>query len=270
MNILKIGGGAGIDHRPTLHDLAHRIANGEQWIIVHGCSAMTNALLDEAGITPRTITSPGGHVSRYNDAATIALYESAAQRVNAAIVDDLCAVGVRAVGVTDGLTGQRKRAIRGLVNERQVVIRDDHSGKLTDIDADRLHEILAAGGIPVIAPLAYDEDQSPLNVDGDLVAAQVARTLHADRMIILSNVPGLLRDVAHPGSLINGFSIHDLEHYADFAAGRMKKKLIAAREANVNTTILGDARADRPLSAALDGGGTHITREVQHGVATYA
>jgi len=68
----------------------------------------------------------------------------------------------------------------------------------------------------------------------------------------------LLRDVCDPTSLITDFSLTELNRYEDFAAGRMKKKLLAAQEAQVSRTILADARVQNPLDAALSGEGTHI------------
>jgi acetylglutamate/LysW-gamma-L-alpha-aminoadipate kinase len=100
-----------------------------------------------------------------------------------------------------------------------------------------------------------------LNVDGDLVAAHIAHDLGADILLILSNVPGLMRDLNDPESLVRGFMLDDMERYESLAAGRMKKKLIAAQTANVTRTILADSRLENPLDAALSGGGTHITRE---------
>ena len=101
-----------------------------------------------------------------------------------------------------------------------------------------------------------------LNVDGDLVAAHIARELHADTLIILSNVPGLLREVNDPQSLIPQFELHEIEHYETYAAGRMKKKLLAAQQANAACVILADSRVVRPIDAALAGGGTHILQAV--------
>jgi acetylglutamate/LysW-gamma-L-alpha-aminoadipate kinase len=99
-----------------------------------------------------------------------------------------------------------------------------------------------------------------LNVDGDLAAAQIARALGADTLVILSNVPGLLRDVGDPASLVRGFGLDELDRYEGLAQGRMKKKLLAAQAAQATRVILADSRVERPLDAALAGGGTHILR----------
>jgi len=100
-----------------------------------------------------------------------------------------------------------------------------------------------------------------LNVDGDLVAANIAREIQADTLIILSNVPGLLRDIQDHTSLVPQFSLQQLPTYESLAAGRMKKKLLAAQQANSARVILADSRIESPVDAALNGGGTHIVRD---------
>jgi [amino group carrier protein]-L-2-aminoadipate/L-glutamate 6-kinase len=264
--VLKLGGGAGVDHEAVLRNLAQRVAAGERWVLVHGASDAANRLAEEVGYPAQTITTPGGHTSRYTDARTIEIYSAAAGSVNQQIVARLAAYGVSAVGLAgpNVIQARRKDAIRALRNGRQIIIRDDFSGTITGIDADVIETLLDAGFLPVVAPLAIGEQHERLNVDGDLVAANVAQVLDADTLIILSNVPGLLRDVNNPDSLITDFSLSELGRYENFANGRMKKKLLAAHTAEVAEVILGDSRHDAPIDAALAGAGTHIRNEVAY------
>ncbi len=260
IHVLKLGGGAGIDHAAVLENLAARIQSGEQWVLVHGASDAANRLAEEVGYPAQTIITPGGHTSRYTDARTLEIFSAAAGVVNQQLTARLAGYGVNAVGLagTNVIHARRKTAIRAIREGRQVIIRDDYSGTITGISADLLHTLLDAGMTPVIAPVAMGEEHERLNVDGDLVAAKIARELHADTLIILSNVPGLLRDVNDPLSLIPHFELHDLEHYEPYAAGRMKKKLLAARQANAACVILADSRVEHPIDTALAGSGTHI------------
>lgn len=260
IHILKLGGGAGVDHAAVLENLAARIQSGERWLLVHGASDAANRLSEQVGYPAQTLTTPGGHTSRYTDARTIEIYSAAAGSVNQQLTAQLMANGVNVVGLAGPniIHARRKTAIRAIRDGRQVIIRDDYSGTITDINASLLHTLLDAGMTPIVAPLAMGEEYERLNVDGDLVAANIARELHADTLIILSNVPGLLRDVNEPQSLIPQFELHDLEHYETYAAGRMKKKLLAAQQSNAARIILADSRVERPIDAALAGGGTHI------------
>lgn len=259
IGVLKLGGGFGIEHGPTLADLAARVARGERWILVHGASDAANRLAEAEGYPARTLITPGGHTSRYTDARTLAIFCAAAAAVNETLTRALSALGVAAVSLPEAIIrAERKTAIRALVNGRQVMVRDDYSGSITGVDAARLSALLAEGFTPVVAPIAAGGELGSLNVDGDRAAAAIAAALGAETLIILSNVPGLLREVADPGSLIPSFSRADLPRYESFAAGRMKKKLLAAQEAGAARVILADARIDQPLTMALAGGDTHI------------
>jgi acetylglutamate/LysW-gamma-L-alpha-aminoadipate kinase len=264
INVIKLGGGAGVDHERVIANLAGRIVGGERWVLVHGGSDAANRLAEEVGYPARTLTTPGGHTSRYTDARTIEIFGAAVGSVNQQLTARLSAFGVPAVGLggPNVVQARRKAAIRAVVNGRQVVVRDDYSGTITGVDDALLRLLLEAGRTPVVAPLALGEEHERLNVDGDLVAATVARALGAETLIILSNVPGLLRDVNDPASLIPGFAVSDLPRYEGFAAGRMKKKLLAAGEANIARVILADSRLDAPIDAALAGAGTHITAQI--------
>jgi [amino group carrier protein]-L-2-aminoadipate 6-kinase len=261
--ILKLGGGAGVDHEAALRNLAARVQRGERWVLVHGASDAANRLAEEVGYPAQTITTPGGHVSRYTDARTIEIFGAAVGAVNQQLTAALASYGINAVGLggPNVIRAQRHEAIRAVRNGRQVIIRDDYSGTITGINADLLTTLLDAGMTPVVAPLAMGTQFERLNVDGDLAAATAARELDADTLIILSNVPGLLRDVNDPASLIPQFALNELNRYENYAAGRMKKKLLAAQQAQIERVILSDSRVENPIDAALAGAGTHIVRE---------
>jgi len=263
IGILKIGGGAGIDGARALANVADRVRAGERWVVVHGASGAVDALAARVGLTVQTLTGPGGHTSRYTPPGMIELYRAAAASVNQTMVARLAEYGARPVGLAGPhlITARRHSAIRALRDGRAVVVRDDQSGAITGVDAALLALLLDAGRTPVVAPLALGEAYEPLNVDGDLVAATAAEQVDAHVLIILSIVPGLLRDVSDSSSLIGTIPRGALGRYESLAQGRMKKKLLAARAAPRVRVILADARVERPLDAALAGGGTHIVAE---------
>lgn len=269
INVLKIGGGAGNDHAATLQNLAGRIQNGERWVLVHGASDAANQLAEQVGYPAQTLTTSSGHTSRYTDARTIEIYSAAAASVNQNMAAQLSALGINAVGLSGPnlIYARRKAAIRAIVNGRQVMVRDDYTGTITGVNASVLNALLDAGITPVVAPLAIGEDYERLNVDGDLVAANLARALGGETLVILSNVPGLLRDIQDSDSLIREIPLAELDQYERFAAGRMKKKLLAAQVAGNAETILADSRLENPLDAALLGGGTHIHSLTHRSVA---
>src|SRR5262249_18501796 len=110
-------------------------------------------------------------------------------------------------------------------------------------------------------PPAISYEGEAINVDGDRAAAILASALHVEKLIILSNVPGLLKNVADETTLIANIRLCDIEHYVKYAQGRMKKKILGAVEAiqhGVKQVVLADARIEEPISAALAGRGTVI------------
>jgi len=260
INMLKLGGGAGVDQAAVLQNLAERIRSGEQWVLVHGASDATNRLAEQVGYPAQTLVTANGHTSRYTDARTIEIFSAAAASVNQQITAHLAALGINAVGLAGPniINARRKTAIRAIRDGRQIIVRDDHTGTISGINSNLLQTLLDAGMTPVIAPVAMGEAFERLNVDGDLVAANVARELDTHTLIILSNVPGLLRDISNPASLVSQFSLDEFSIYEPLAAGRMKKKLLAAQQANATCVILADSRLAAPINAALAGGGTHI------------
>jgi len=262
INVLKLGGGAGVDQAAGLQNLAERIQSGEQWVLVHGASDAANRLAEQVGYPAQTLVTPGGHTSRYTDARTIEIFCAAAGSVNQQVTAQLSALGVNAVGLAGPniIQARRKTAIRAIRNGRQIIVRDDFTGTIIGINAPLLLTLIEAGITPVTAPIAMGEAFERLNVDGDLVAANIARELNADTLIILSNVPGLLRDVSDRASLIPQFSLVELATYEGLAEGRMKKKLLAGQQANAARVILADSRVAAPIDTALAGGGTHILR----------
>src|SRR5262245_58082788 len=203
--VLKLGGGAGVDHAAALDNLAARIRAGEQWVLVHGASDAANTLAEQVGYPAQTIITPGGHSSRYTDARTLEIYCAAAGSVNQQLGAQLAQMGIASVGLSgpNVISARRHQAIRALRNGRQGMIRDDYSGAITGVNRALLAALLEAGMTPVVAPVAIGEEGERLNVDGDLVAAAIARDLNAEGLVILSNVPGLMRDVSNPESVIS-------------------------------------------------------------------
>ncbi len=264
--IIKLGGAAGVDADAVLADSAGLAAEGWPVVLVHGTSAAADALAARAGVPVRHITSPSGHVSRYTDPEMLELYVAAAAgQVNKALVARLQALGCNAVGLSgvDGrlLVARRKDAVRAVENGRQRIIRDDYTGQLETANGDLLRLMLGAGYTPVIAPLALGAQGERLNVDGDRAAAALAVALGAGALIILSNVPGLLANFPDESSLVRHVAPSHLDAVEGLAQGRMKKKLLAAREAlagGVPAVILADSRRPHPVRAALAGEGTVI------------
>ena len=261
--VVKLGGGAGLDLAAACDDLA-AIARQRPLVVVHGVSAAMNQLCAELGIAVQTLTSPSGHSSRYTPPETRDVYVRAAEQANAELVAELRRRGVDAVGFVGAdvaVHGSRKRAIRTVMNGRIRVVRDDHSGAITRVEAAAMSKALAQGLVPVLPPMAASAD-GLLNVDGDRAGAAVAGALDAGELVILSNVRGLYRDYPNEDSFVEQVPLSQIDSALDWAQGRMKRKVLAAQEAltqDLSAVIIGDGRVSNPVTRALRGNGTRFS-----------
>lgn len=265
MIIVKAGGNGSLDIEAVCRDVAALVEEGEQVVLVHGGSHETTRISEQLGYPPRFVTSPSGHTSRYTDRETLEIFAMVVGgRVNKLLVERLQQLGVDALGLCglDGrlLEGKRKSALRIKENGKLKVLRGEYSGIIEKVNAGLLRTLLDAGYVPVVAPIAVSYESEALNVDGDRAAAAIGTALKADRVVILSNVPGLLRDVADETSLISHVPSEQARDFLDrYAKGRMKRKVLGAVEAlrdGVEQVIIADGRVDQPLRRALAGQGT--------------
>lgn len=263
MIVVKIGGTGGIDPTPVLRDLA---GLDEPWILVHGGNEELSDLQRALGDEPRFITSPSGHVSRFTDEAAVANIQRAYRgRINNDLVLRLQNLGVRAVGLSgvDGgvLRATRKDTVRAVVDGRKMLLRGDHTGTIHTVDTKLLRTLAAGGFRPVLTLPAWADTGEAVNVDGDRAAAMVATAMGAHTLVILSDVPGLLRDVDDADSLIEHIPRQRLAEHQGFAKGRFRKKLMGVQEAldgGVGRIVLATSRGEHPVQEALAGGGTVI------------
>lgn len=260
--VVKLGGGAGLDLAAACDDLA-AIARQRPLVVVHGVSDAMNQLCGQLGIEVQTLVSPSGHSSRYTPPETRDVYVRAAEQANDRLVTELRRREVSAasfVGDKVVVRGGRKKAIRAVLNGRIRIVRDDHSGAIAGVDEAALREALAQGQVPVLPPMAASAD-GLLNVDGDRAGAAVAGALGASALVILSNVRGLYRDFPNEDSFVDQVAFSQIDSALDWARGRMKRKVLAAREAltqGVAAVIIGDGRVSNPVSKALRGEGTRF------------
>ncbi len=264
--VVKVGGGADIDLGAVTADIATFWREGHRLILVHGGAATLNDVATRLGHPPEFLTSPSGHVSRRTDRRTLEIFEMVyCGQVNKGIVERLQRHGVNAVGLS-GLDGRiwegpRKDTIRAVKDGRQVVVRDDYTGKVERVNVTLLRSLLDAGLLPVLTPPAASYDGTAINVDGDRAAAQTALALGAETLVILSNVPGLLERFPDEASLIRRIPAAEVARFMAVAEERMKKKVLGAQEAlegGVLRVIFADARVPQPVRQALAGKGTVI------------
>jgi acetylglutamate/LysW-gamma-L-alpha-aminoadipate kinase len=266
MIVVKMGGAQGVNLPAVCADVAALVKDGKPVVFVHGGSNETNELTTQLGLSPRFITTVTGFTSRYTDRKTIEIFTMATAKVNLVLVEQLQKAGVNALGLSgiDGrlLCAKRNDAVKIVENGKRLVIRDDFTGKIEQVNTALLNSLLANGLTPVVQPLAISEQGDALNVDADRAAAMIAGALGAEQLILLTNVPGLMRSYPDESTVIPYIERSQVESALSLAEGRMKKKVLGAMEAldqDVGKIIFADGRIEHPLLAALEGKGTVIS-----------
>ena len=264
MLVIKIGGSDAINYNAFLEDLAGH----NDWILLHGGSHELDRISKELGHPPRFVESVSGYSSRYTDKETVELINMVYPgKMNKFIVEELQKLGINAFGFS-GLDGRvleckRKSSLKIKKDGKKVVLRGEHSGIIKKVNTEPIDLLLEAGYSPVLTIPAVTFNGTAVNVDGDRAAAEVASAFSAEKLLLLSDVPGLLKEIDDETSLIEEICHEDIERYTDeYAKGRMKKKLMGAGEAieaGVGSVIMGDATKDKPVTRALSGGGTLIS-----------
>ena len=262
MLVVKIGGAIGTGFEKLAEDLK----NYDNYVLVHGGSHEMNIISEKLNTPPKFVTSISGHVSRYTDSETLDVLKMVySGKVNKSIVETMRLKGINAIGLTglDGglLRGKRKEAIRIVENGKPKILRGDHTGKVDEVNTKLLRLLLEAGYVPVITIPIEGLEGGALNADADRAAAAIAGGLQAETLVILSNVPGLLKNPEDESSLIENIPKAQIENFMEYAQGRMKKKVLGATEAitgGVKRVVLGNANQEKPLTAALAGSGTVI------------
>jgi acetylglutamate/LysW-gamma-L-alpha-aminoadipate kinase len=262
-----MGGAAGVYLETIAADVAALVQRGQQVVLVHGGSDETNKLSEQLGHPPRFVTSPSGFTSRYTDRQTLEIFAMVtAGKISTLLVEALQKKGVNALSLSgvDGklMVARRKEAIRIVENGKVKMLRDDYTGTIQTVNADLLQMVLSAGYTPVIAPMAIAEENVALNVDADRAAAMIAGALKAESLVILTNVPGLMRNFPDESTLIPHLARAGLEASLNLAEGRMKKKVLGASEAldqGVKQVIFADGRVAEPVQRALAEHGTVIS-----------
>lgn len=210
LTIVKCGGAA-LAKEPFV--LERYVESGSGVCVVHGAGARISAALHEAGIES---TFVGGR--RVTTEEALPVVREAFRRENRA----LCAeIGRRAYGLMGDDLGLEAERVPEL----------GHVGMLLPLVPPALWGLLAMDGIPVIAPLARcSNNHGPLNVNADDAAAVLAVALGADRLVFVSDVPGVLVD----GEVVSQLSERDISQLNGHLSGgivpKLQAALLAARE----------------------------------------
>jgi acetylglutamate kinase len=199
--VVKFGGNAMVDpqlHESFARDVVLMKLVGMNPVVVHGGGPQIGALLAKLNVQTEFVEG-----MRVTDSETMEVVEMVlGGSVNKEIVSSINRNGGKAIGVT-GKDGQMIKARKLTVNryrsERDVaeIVDMGHVGEVDQIDVEVLQVILGSDFIPVIAPIGVGDDGTTYNINADLVAGKLAEVMNAEKLMLLTNVAGLLDKNGH-------------------------------------------------------------------------
>jgi acetylglutamate kinase len=270
--VVKLGGEIMLNAR-GLDAIAGQVAalasNGVRVVLVHGGGPQADSLAGRLGHSVRKVA---GRRVTDDDALEVAKMVYGGS-INLELVAALKRHGARGVGLSgadaDLVTVSRRppTLVRDPKTGAEEWIDFGHVGDISTIDPSLLDVLWAVGAMPVVACLAADRDGNLYNVNADTIARALAVAVGAARLVLLTNVPGILLDVSDPGSLVrslDGAGLAALVESGVVAGGMLPKaqNVLAALEHSVPAVQILDGSGDYPpLLDSLVGGdaGTIVT-----------
>ncbi|HET6477753.1 MAG TPA: acetylglutamate kinase [Dehalococcoidales bacterium] len=256
--VVKIGGVALGSNDTTVEDIVHLQQQGEQLVVVHGGGKLITEWLKMHGIATRFL---GGQ--RVTDRDSLAVATAVlAGLVNKEIVAAINQLGGRAVGISgaDGSLAQCR------IEDEKL----GYVGKVVRVNTELLDTLLRAGHVPVISPLgiyAFDRpDGAPslLNINGDIFASEIAAAIGAEKLIFLTDVPGICDRSGDLLSRLSGGEAEELVASGIASGGMIPKIRGCIRVVEIaSATCIIDGRQPHALRQQIEGrgGGTTIYKD---------
>jgi acetylglutamate kinase len=267
--VIKYGGNAMVDQalqRGFARDMVLMKLVGIHPIVVHGGGPQIGSLLARLGKESRFVDG-----MRVTDAETMDVVEMVlGGLINKQIVNLINSHGGRAIGLT-GKDGPLIYAHKLALNRRREtleapeIIDLGHVGEVSGVNKQVLDYLSKGDFIPVIAPIGVGEDGTSYNINADLVAGKIAEVMQAEKLIILTNIAGLLDK---QGQLLTGLSaqqVDDLISDGTISGGMLPKmdSVLDAVKAGVHRAHIIDGRIEHAVLLELftdSGIGTLIER----------
>ncbi|MDD5450147.1 MAG: acetylglutamate kinase [Candidatus Omnitrophica bacterium] len=193
--VIKHGGSTLGDKKLTrgiLEDIVFMSYAGMKPVLVHGGGPRINSAMKRLKLAPRFVDG-----QRVTDRETVHIVDRALSEVNRWLVSEIKALGGKAYG----LSGRDS----GLITAKKLKDEVDLGfvGEVLRIDSTLLERLLDANIIPVVSPVGRGTDGELYNINADISAARIAGSLKAEKIFVLTNVTGVLRDPKDAGSLFN-------------------------------------------------------------------
>ena len=265
--------------------------NGKVIVVKYGGSAMSNeelqknvikdvALLKLVGFKPIIVHGGGKEISRWvektgkeakfvnglrvTDEETMEIAEMVLGRVNKRLVSMVEELGVKAVGLS-GKDGQMLR-VEKKYSEGQDI---GYVGNINNVNPEILSDLLEKGYLPIVSPLGLGEEFDTYNINADDAACAIAKAVGADKLVFLTDIEGLYKDINDKSSFISRITASEAEELIEdgFIGGGMLPKLNNCTSAvlnGVNRVHILDGRIPHCLLLEIftnEGVGTAIVRD---------
>ena len=256
--VVKYGGNAMVNARlkqQVMEDIVLLWLIGVKVVLVHGGGPEISELMEKLGKKPEFVDGLRVTDRETADIAQMVL----AGKVGKTLVNLLQMNGGRAVGIS-GMDG---RLIEAKVKDPRL----GYVGEITEVNTDPVRDLLDKGYIPVVSTLGCDAEGNTYNINGDTAAARIAGALGAERMILMTDTPGILRDKDDPATLIPEVTVEEAANLRaeGIVSGGMIPKVECCVEAirrGVNKVIIMDGRVPHAILTELltdEGAGTMVT-----------
>ncbi len=255
--VIKYGGNAMINEQlkeQVMEDIVLLHLIGVKVVVVHGGGPEISDLMKKLGKETEFIDG-----LRVTDKETIDIVQMAlAGKVNKTLVNLIEMKGGKAMGIS-GMDG---RLIEAKPQNKKL----GYVGKVTKINVEPITDLLEKGYIPVISTLGCDKEGNTYNINGDTAAAHIAGALKAKRLIMMTDIAGVLRDKDDPSTLIPDMTVSEARALYDegVISGGMIPKVDCCIEAvgkGVDKVIIMDGRVPHSILMELltnEGAGTMV------------
>ena len=265
--------------------------NGKIIVVKYGGSAMSNeelqknvikdvTLLKLVGFKPIIVHGGGKEISRWvektgkeaqfinglrvTDDETMEIAEMVLGRVNKRLVSMVEELGVKAVGLS-GKDGKMIQVEKKYADGQDI----GYVGNVNQVNPDILFDLLEKGYLPIVSPIGLGEDFATYNINADDAACAIAKAIHADKLVFLTDIEGLYKDINDKNSFISRITASEADELIEegFIGGGMLPKLSNCTSAvsnGVNRVHILDGRIPHCLLLEIftnEGVGTAIIRD---------
>jgi len=260
--VVKYGGNAMINQtlkEQVMEDIVLLHLIGVKVVLVHGGGPEISDMMAKLGKKPEFVNG-----LRVTDKETVDIVQMVlAGKINKSLVNYLEMKGGKAMGIS-GMDG---RLIEAKMKDEKL----GYVGEITKINIDAVHDLLRNDYIPVISTVGCDDEGNVYNINGDTAAARIAGALGAERLIMMTDIAGLLKDKDDPSTLIPEITISEANKLMaeGVVQGGMIPKVKCCIDAighGVKNVVIMDGRIPHSILMEIltdEGAGTMVVRDKQ-------